>query len=278
VAARVLACVVAMVSGVAVWVAWRLFVDTGAGQQLERAALAGAVYGQGKLWSLAEPVLDIVSVSFVVLGLGVAMGIALIRRRWWLAVQVAVLVAGANLSTQLLKHNVLDRVDLIGAHTGHNSLPSGHTTVAASVSMALLLVVPRTWRAVVAVLGGAYTAATGVSTLIGQWHRPADVVAALFVVLAWTAAVCAFTPASARDRAPAATGTGVVATVLLAGGAVAGALAAVAAARVSPVSWATTDAAEATAYIGGALGVVAVTAVTFAVALAVRQATARPLN
>ena len=30
----------------------------------------------------------------------------------------------------------------------------------------------------VAVLGVAYTAATGVSTLIGRWHRPSDAVAA----------------------------------------------------------------------------------------------------
>lgn len=276
-APRVTAFVAAAVSAVAVWVTWRFFVDTAAGQQLDRAAFSGAVYGQGRLWHYAYSVLDVVSVSFVVLGLAVAMGIALVRRRWWLAVQVAVVVVGANVTTQFAKYVVFDRENLIGGRSWPNTLPSGHTTVAASVAVAVLLVVPRAWRPVVAVLGGAYAAATGIATLIGQWHRPSDVVAALFVVAAWTTAVCAFTPASARDRTIASPGTGVVATLLLVGGTLAAVAAAVAAFRISPVTWQTPDAEKVTAYAGGAAGVLAVTAVTFAVVLLTRQATARPL-
>ena len=80
--------------------------------------------------------------------------------------------------------------------------PSGHTTAAASVSAALLLVVPPRARPWAAVLGAGYTTATGISTLIGQWHRPSDVVAAVLVVLAWTAIACALvalTPARRVD-------------------------------------------------------------------------------
>ena len=58
---------------------------------------------------------------------------------------------------------------------------------------------PRRWRPVVAVAGAAYTGATGVSTLVGQWHRPSDVVAAILVVLAWSAGVCALSSPSSLD-------------------------------------------------------------------------------
>ncbi|PFG41933.1 PAP2 superfamily protein [Isoptericola jiangsuensis] len=287
---RVVAAVVALVAAVGVAVTYRLFVTTTLGQHVDELAREGAVHGQDDLWRVAEPVLDVVSVSFVVLGVGAAMAVALVRRRWVLALQVAVLVGGANLTTQVLKHYVLDRPDLLEGWNGSNSLPSGHTTIAASVSVALLLATPRSWRAVVAVAGGAYTAATGVSTLVGQWHRPSDVVAAVLVVLAWGALVCALTPASSLDVAPrrrrlpsgesrphafATPGSSVVACLMLLGAAVAGTLSAAATLRlvradtvgVSP---------DIGAYATGALAVLAVTAAAFGVLLLLRQATARP--
>ena len=198
----VLACLaVAAASAVGVWLLWRTFVDTWAGQRVEDAAYDGAVIGQGRLWRVAEPVLDVVSVGFLVGALVTAVGVAVVRRRWGLAVQVAVLVGGANLTTQVVKHVVLDRPELgVGADYG-NTLPSGHTTVAASVGAALLIVAPPRVRPLVAVAGAVWTATTGVSTLVGQWHRPSDVVAAVLVVLGWTALVCAATalrPAVAR--------------------------------------------------------------------------------
>ncbi|MFC7879031.1 phosphatase PAP2 family protein [Isoptericola sp. NPDC057391] len=281
-APRVAAGVVAVLAALGVWLTWRFFVSATAGQRVDELAFFGATYGQGRLWRVAEPVLDVVSVAFVVAGVGVAMLVALVRRRWVLALQVAVLVGGANVTTQVLKHGILDRPELLPGWTGPNTLPSGHTTVAASVSVALLLVTPRAWRPVVAVLGAAYTAATGVSTLVGQWHRPSDVVAALLVVLAWGAAVCALTPASSTDelRRPggsyAAPGSYVVAGLLL--------LASVAGVLVSggtlvglvtngdpiPLS------PDLTAYAAGALAVLAVTAAAFATLLVLRQLTAQP--
>ncbi|MFI2702261.1 phosphatase PAP2 family protein [Cellulosimicrobium composti] len=276
VASRVVAAIVAVLAVAGGWLVWRFFVDTYAGQMLERAAFDGAVTGQGELWTVAEPVLDTVSIAFVVGGLGAAIGIALLRRRWGLAVQVAFLVVGANVTTQLVKHSLLGREELIGGWHWENSLPSGHTTVAGSVAAALLLVVPRGARALVAVLGGAYTAATGVSTLVGQWHRPSDVVAAVLVVLAWAALVCAFTPRSALDPGAGPTpGSTVVAVLLLLGAAAAG-VAAGLALRATPATWGTTTAQDVTAYAGGVAGVLAVTAAAFAVLLLVRQATGRP--
>ncbi|MEG3616157.1 phosphatase PAP2 family protein [Isoptericola haloaureus] len=289
-AAHVAAAAVALVAVLAVWLTYRVFVTTLPGQQLDDLARDGALYGQDSLWRVAEPVLDVVSVAFVVAGIGAAMLVAVVRRRWILALQVAVLVGGANLTTQVLKHSVLTRPDLLPGWYSGNTLPSGHTTVAASVSVALLLATPRAWRPVVALLGAAYTAATGVSTLVGQWHRPSDVVAALFVVLAWGALVCALTPASSLDVAPrrrrlpsgdpephafSSPGSSAVAGLMLLGALVTGILAFAGGVRL--VDAASVPIGEdVTAYAVGVLGVLAATAATFALLLLVRQATARP--
>jgi membrane-associated phospholipid phosphatase len=286
---RVVAGALAVAMAAGVWVTWLVFVDDARGQRVDQVAWRGATYGQGHLWSLAAPVLDVVSVGFVALGLVVAALVALLRRRWALAVQVAVMVAGANLTTQILKYDVFTRVNHTDGWSGSNTLPSGHTTVAASVSVALLLVVPRAVRPWVAVLGAAYTAATGVSTLVGQWHRPSDVVGALLVVGAWTCAVCACTPRSSLDvpridsvgrprRSPASY---VAAVVLLGVAGLAGAVAVgslhdvdAAVRSMAGALWSVRRSTEVTAYIGGAFGVTAVTALVFAALLAVRQLTA----
>ena len=286
---RVLAVVVALLgAGITVFM-WRVFVTTRLGQVVEEIAYDGALYGRNRLWTVAEPLLDVVSVSFVVLGTVVSVGVALLRRRWSLAMQVAVVVVGSNVTTQVLKYSVFDRVNLGGESWWDNSLPSGHTTVAASVSVALVLAVPRVARPLVALLGATYTAATGISTLVGQWHRPSDVVAALAVVLMWGALACALTTPTALDPVPAAdahhnryaprgSGTGWVLTVLAAGavgggGAAAWALRHTIAAVES--SGAVTGRAEVIGYLGGASAVVAATAVVFALLLALRQAVAR---
>ncbi|KQR11903.1 phosphoesterase PA-phosphatase [Cellulomonas sp. Leaf334] len=282
---------VAALSFAGVFLLWRVFVDTLAGQQVENAAFQGALYGQTQLWRVAERVLDVVSVGFIVAVLLAAMLIAVLRRRWSLAAQVAVLMIGANLTTQVLKKWVLYRPDLGVEASYGNTLPSGHTTAAASVSAALLLVVPPRARPWAAVLGAGYTTATGISTLIGQWHRPSDVVAAVLVVLAWTAIACALvalTPARASTATGAlrlsvdppptpATMRGVVAGLLIVGVG-AGASAVVALSH----TWQNLDdldarAEEVTAYLGGAAGVLMASCLAFAIMLLLRQAAASRL-
>jgi membrane-associated phospholipid phosphatase len=281
-APRVVAAVIAVLAALGVHLTWQLFVATARGQRVDDLAFDGAEHGQGTLWVLAEPLLDVVSNTFVLAGIGVAVLLALVRRRWVLAVQVAALIVGANVTTQVLKHWVYDRPELLDGWVGPNALPSGHTTVAASIAAGLLLAAPRGWRPLVAVAGSAWAAATGLSTLVGQWHRPSEVVAALLVVLAWGAAVCALTPASSLDRprSPgdrmATPGSKVVAGLLLLGGAAAAAVAAVAVGDLATGSGRLPLDGDVTAYAGGVCGVVAVTALVFALLLLLRQASARP--
>lgn len=281
---------VAVVAALGVVATWRVFVDTWAGQWTEQAVLRGAEYGQGALWLVAEPVLDVVSVSYIAIVLVAAMLIAVVRRRWALAIQVVVLVAGSNITTQLIKRIITDRPDLGVPGPEMNALPSGHTTAAASVSAVLVLVVPPRVRPWAAVLGAGYTAATGVSTLVGQWHRPSDVIAAVLVVLFWSCVTCVLVarhPGVRGDSARTATGEIAIArgTRSSAAGtrtgaallAVAGVASAVPSALSLRRTWERAGELEAradllTAYAGAVLGVVAVTALAFAVILLVRHA------
>ncbi len=264
---------------------WRWFVDTAVGQRIDQVAYRGSGIGRSTLWSGAEQVLDVVSVPFVVVVLGAVALIALLRQRWLLALQVIVLVGGANLTTQVLKRVVLDRPRLAD-DTGplDNSLPSGHTTVAASVAAALVLVVPRRARPAVAILGAGYTAITGVSTMVGGWHRPSDVVAAITVVLAWAGLATVLTALSSPERMPSPpvgnAPTAIVSGLFVVVAGVAGAMAASALLRTRDVlntAGAVTERSDlATAYVGAGLGVVAVTALSFAAILVAHQVASRP--
>jgi len=192
----------------------------------------------------------------------------------------------------VLKNAVFVRPDLGVEASYGNTLPSGHTTAAASVSAALLLVVPPRIRPWAAVLGAGYTTATGVSTLIGQWHRPSDVVAAVLVVLAWTAIACALValtptrvptttgafrvPASPdADRDPTPATMRFVVSVLVITGVAGGACAAVALSHTwSNLANLSARAEQVTAYLGGAAAALMASCLAFAVMLVLRQAAA----
>jgi membrane-associated phospholipid phosphatase len=224
---RLLAAAVAAGSAAVVATTYRVFVTTVRGQRLDEATRGGAYEGSAAV-DHAHAVLGVVSAASLLVALAVVVLIALARRRVRLALAVAVLVVGSTLTTQVLKTVVLHRPDL-GARFGSavNSLPSGHTTFAASVSLALLLVVPVRLRPVVALAGAGYTAVTGIATLVVQWHRASDVVAAIAVVAFWGALVSVVTPVEeVQARRPPArlahrTVAGVLATGVLAGAGVA---------------------------------------------------------
>jgi membrane-associated phospholipid phosphatase len=132
-------------------------------------------------------------------------GLRLGRRREVLA--AIVVVAGANLTTQLLKTTLEHARHKAFEHgielPWPDSFPSGHTTAAASIAVALLLVVPAAHRLGAAVAGVALTAAVGFSVVILAWHYPSDVLGGLLVVGTWGFAALAWLRVrSGRDRAP----------------------------------------------------------------------------
>ena len=263
----------ALLAAVALWGVWRLAIAGRAVRGADVVALAGAgLEGTGStwgahLWSVARPILAVVSIRFVVVVLVVACLFALYRKRFVLTVQLALLVGGANVTTQLLKSGV-SRTDLGLGDSLLNSWPSGHTTVAASVSMALTLAVPRRLRPPVIVLGVIYTTATGVGTMIGGWHRASDVVGAVLVVLAWAGLVTALDGRlEPARRAKTARATRTVVALLVGLAIVAGAIGALVLDRTIGLGVAARHSRTdlLIAFAGGATAIVAVCCLAFAV-------------
>jgi hypothetical protein len=195
-----------------VWACYAVAIRTPDGQRLDTAGMVGASIGEAVAGGVAREVLDVVSGLTLALACVFTAGIAVARRRPGVAVAVFVLVGGANVTTQALKAYVFTRPNFGISEAVTNSFPSGHTTVAASVTGALMIAVGSRLRPVVALVGAAYTGATGLSTVIMGWHRPSDAVAAVLIVGGWTAAVILFgavyrTAAWGRGQAPAAEGT-----------------------------------------------------------------------
>ncbi|MFU8849373.1 phosphatase PAP2 family protein [Micromonospora sp. SL1-18] len=213
--------VVATAQAIALLLIWRFAVHTPTGQWIDTVALTGNQIGRNRIDGPVNQILNAMSVVSLLMATAVIGFIALIRGRSALAVTATMLIAGANVSTQLLKH-LLTRpdfgIDPERAAAG-NSLPSGHTTVAASVAVALILVLPPKARVAGAFLGAGYAAAAGVGTLSAGWHRPSDAIAAYLVVGVWTAiaglmlllfqrARAAASPADAHPTAAAVLGLG----------------------------------------------------------------------
>jgi len=156
------------------------FVRSYVGQVIDERTVGGADHGKRVLTHFST-----LPVAAVVIGAIIALVIVLVRRNWLVfAIAVAAAIA-ANVSTQVLKYSVLSRPEK-GVDAGlANSLPSGHTAVAASAALVVFLVTSPRLRPVAAVIGSVFTIAAGASTLVEQWHRPSDVIAGMLVVAFW---------------------------------------------------------------------------------------------
>ncbi|MDP8908964.1 MAG: phosphatase PAP2 family protein [Chloroflexota bacterium] len=168
-----------------------LAVHTTRGRVLDGASLRGASQSRSRVTSAVEGLLDAVSATSLVVAIVIIAMIALLRLRRDLALAAVVVIVGSTVTAQVLKRYLLTRPDL-GIHETTpatlNSLPSGHATVALSVVVALVLVLPVRLRPAAAGAGVVYAALTAFATLSAGWHRPSDGVAAFLLVGAWAAA------------------------------------------------------------------------------------------
>ncbi len=201
VASLVAACVVSVGLVAAVYV---VAVRTTRGRVLDGASLRGATQSRSSATDLVQRLLDVVSVASLVMAVLGLVVIALLRFRRDLAVAAVVLVVGSNLTAQVLKR-LLPRPDLGLSETTPatlNSLPSGHTTVAFSIAVALVIVSPIALRPLAAVAGTVYASGTALATLTAGWHRPSDSLAAFFVVTAWAAGTLVYVVRGSRGDDP----------------------------------------------------------------------------
>lgn len=167
---------------------YAFFVRTHVGQRIDEAALSGRLASPHARHA-ADQLLTTISVGGVALVLALLAGQALLRRRVALAVVAVAVILGAVALTEVLKHLVLVRPELVQSSLDRNSFPSGHTTTAFAVGIAAALAAPPRWRRAVAAAALLYGAAIGVATIAAGWHRPSDVAGALMVVTGWAAAV-----------------------------------------------------------------------------------------
>ncbi|MGN6190267.1 MAG: phosphatase PAP2 family protein [Conexibacter sp.] len=178
----------ALTCALALVATYLVFVRTHAGQRIDEAALSGRL-ASAHARDAADQLLTTISVGSLALVLLLLVGQALLRRRVAQAVVAVAVVLGAVAMSEVLKHLVLPRPELVPTAIPHNSFPSGHTTTAFAVGIAAALAAPPRWRRAVAAGALLYGTAIGMATIAAGWHRPSDVAGALLVVTGWTAAV-----------------------------------------------------------------------------------------
>jgi membrane-associated phospholipid phosphatase len=176
----------------------------------QRVDLRGFIHlrhEEGPIHAFAAAFVNLGDLAALLVFLGVACAIGLRYGRRREVIAAIVVVVGANLTTQLLKTTLEHARHKAFEHGVElpwpNSFPSGHTTAAASIAVALLLVVPATHRLVAAVLGFGIAASVGFSVVVLGWHYPSDVLGGLLVVGAWSFAALAWLRSRpGPDRAP----------------------------------------------------------------------------
>jgi membrane-associated phospholipid phosphatase len=137
---------------------------------------------------LATGIARLADPAALLLLLGLAIAIGLLRRRPETVVAAVTVVAGANLTTQLLKAALTHprfQAALGADQIAWNSFPSGHATAAATAVIALAFVVPSRLLPAIAALGVCFVAAVGCSVLVLSWHYPSDVLGGILVASAW---------------------------------------------------------------------------------------------
>ncbi len=169
-------------------------VETAWGQRAGNAALAGRRNRPPDLIDTSLDLLSTISVLSLAFAGGAICLIGLIRGGWRLGFGVGIVILFSNVTTQVLKNDVLTRPFLVdeGDIFGWgNSLPSGHATVAMSLVVGLGLVLPPRVRWLGVVPTTLYAIGIGVATITAGWHRPSDAMAAYLVVVFWGGLVAA---------------------------------------------------------------------------------------
>ena len=126
--------------------------------------------------------------------LALACLVGLWRRRPRRVAAAVALVVGANLTTQILKTALAHpRYHQLFGYRQVNeaAFPSGHSTAVAAMVFAWALVLPRSWRPAILIVGAALAVVVGAALVVLHRHFPSDVVGGWLVASGWLCAVVA---------------------------------------------------------------------------------------
>lgn len=206
----------AAVCGAAFLGTWVLFLHTGIGERVDLKAYehvsGSSALGAKRIGARALRTIDVGSVAVVL----VAVALLGVRRASVARSLAAVAVIVASIGTaEALKHGLPHLPGAIPGGRGA-TFPSGHTSVAASAGLALVLAAPPLLRMTVTVAGAAYAAATAWAVVALGWHFPSDAVASVFIAGFWTAIASATLRRSARRLVVSVGGVAIAASTLAA--------------------------------------------------------------
>lgn len=168
----------------AVWALWRVFLETERGQIVDETVWDGVGFLPDKLTEWADTLLSVMAIPFLVVVIIAAILVAVAQRRWSIGIAAAIVIGGANGTTQLLKR-IIERPDFDISYLSHNSFPSGHATMAAALAATAVLISPHRLRGGVSIVAFIFASLAGISTIIVGWHRPSDVAAGYVIAGAW---------------------------------------------------------------------------------------------
>lgn len=157
-----------------------LTVYTSLGQELDSLAMHAVAHHFH--WPQVYEVIAHSVASTWVLGLFVVVLLVSVlwRQRYQLLARAAIVLVGANATAQALKA-VLPRPFFTVDYAMPNSFPSGNVTLAASVAVVLIGVVPPAFRRWATFVSWFLVMAVGISVVALGWHRPADVLGAMML-------------------------------------------------------------------------------------------------
>ena len=187
---------------VALVVVYLVFAVSPAGRAVDLTAFAGRLDAGHQLHLLNVGLLNAITVTSAGVGLLGLVAVGLWRHRLSSAIRAVGAVVAATLSAELMKLTLPHAryTDQVGSWGGGGSFPSGHTTIAASLSLALLAVSSASWRRRLVGPLMAWTVLTATATITMGWHLPSDVLGALALAALWHRVTHVGDPAHVRLR------------------------------------------------------------------------------
>ncbi len=172
---------------VAMALTWYLAHDVAAVRRVDANVLGGFYQlGRPRLNRLTNAVAGLCDPFPYVALAAIPVAIALLRGRPRVAVALAVLLLGANESTEVLKPLLTGSRDHVpGLYLTHSTWPSGHATASMSLALAMVISVPARRRPLVGAVMAAFCVAIVYSFLELGWHYPSDVLGGFEMASTW---------------------------------------------------------------------------------------------